>query len=108
MKSPEEAFYSAEDADSEGVEGKFYVWSLKEINDILNVEDAKFASKVFGITEEGNFSEEATGEKSGANIIHMENSTEDTAETLKISDKEVAERIERIREKLFNFDHVTR
>lgn len=102
MKSPKGAFYSAEDADSEGVEGKFYVWSLKEINDILNVEDAKFASKVFGITEEGNFSEEATGEKSGANIIHMKNSTEDIAEIFKISGEEVAERIERIREKLFN------
>lgn len=102
MKSPNGAFYSAEDADSEGVEGKFYVWSLKEINDILSAEEVKFTSKVFGITEEGNFSEETTGEKSGANIIHMKNSTEDIAEIFKISGEEVAERIERIREKLFN------
>ncbi len=100
MRSPEGAFYSAEDADSEGVEGKFYVWSLNEINEILSEEDAKFASKVFGITKEGNFSEEATGEKSGSNIIHLENSTGDMAEIFKVSDEKITARIEKIREKL--------
>ena len=101
MTSPEGAFYSAEDADSEGIEGKFYVWSLDEINKILDPEDAKFASKVFGITEEGNFSEESTGEKTGNNIIHIENSAEDIAEIFKISIEEIEEKIENIRKKLF-------
>ncbi len=101
MKSEEGAFYSAEDADSEGVEGKFYVWNLDEIYEVLGDEDAKFASKVFGITEEGNFSEESSGEKTGANIIHFENSTEDIGEIFNISIDEVEDRIKKIRKKLF-------
>lgn len=101
MTSPEGAFYSAEDADSEGVEGKFYVWSLNEISEILGPEDAKFASRVFGIAEEGNFSEEATRKKTGANVIHIENSLEDLTEIFKISGQEVTEKIEKIRKKLY-------
>jgi len=101
MKSPEGAFYSAEDADSEGVEGKFYVWNLDEIKELLNNEEAKFAIKVFGITPEGNFSEEASGKTTGVNIIHMQNSTEDIAEILNIPVKEVQDKIENIRKKLF-------
>ncbi len=48
-------FYSAEDADSEGHEGKFYTWTLKEIKEILSEDEAKVAIRYFGITEEGNF-----------------------------------------------------
>ncbi|RXI38586.1 thioredoxin domain-containing protein [Clostridium tetani] len=55
MKDKKGAFYSAEDADSEGVEGKFYVWTLEEIEDILGKEDAKLFSKYYGITDRGNF-----------------------------------------------------
>lgn len=55
MKDKDGAFYSAEDADSEGVEGKFYLWTLEEIEDILGKEDAKLFSKYYGIIEEGNF-----------------------------------------------------
>lgn len=54
MTSPEGGFYSAEDADSEGVEGKFYVWSLEEIESILG-EDAKEFCNTYDITEKGNF-----------------------------------------------------
>ncbi|MCD3194571.1 thioredoxin domain-containing protein [Clostridium botulinum C] len=54
MTSPEGGFYSAEDADSEGVEGKFYVWSLEEIQSILG-EDAKEFCNTYDITEKGNF-----------------------------------------------------
>lgn len=55
MKDKNGAFYSAEDADSEGVEGKFYVWTLEEIEDILDKENAKLFSKYYGITYGGNF-----------------------------------------------------
>ena len=46
---------SAEDADSEGVEGKFYVWTKKEIGDLASLEEFKLAESIWGITEEGNF-----------------------------------------------------
>ncbi len=54
MTSPEGGFYSAEDADSEGVEGKFYVWDKKEILEILK-EDGEEFCKHYDITEGGNF-----------------------------------------------------
>jgi uncharacterized protein YyaL (SSP411 family) len=46
---------SAEDADSEGVEGKFYVWTRKEILQLANAEEFKLAEEIWGVTEEGNF-----------------------------------------------------
>jgi uncharacterized protein YyaL (SSP411 family) len=103
MKSPEGCFYSAEDADSEGVEGKFYVWTKKEIMDVLGEEDGKFTSKVFNVTDEGNFQEESTGKKTGTNILHLENSVEDMAEIFDISKEELEKRIEKIRNKLFKY-----
>ncbi len=55
MTSPEGGFYSAEDADSEGVEGKFYVWSVEEIQQVLGEEAGSEFCKLFDITIAGNF-----------------------------------------------------
>ncbi|HZJ82457.1 MAG TPA: thioredoxin domain-containing protein [Clostridia bacterium] len=55
MIHPEGGFYSAEDADSEGVEGKFYVWTPKEIKDILGQEDGQVFCDYYDITSRGNF-----------------------------------------------------
>ena len=57
MTSPEGGFYSAEDADSEGVEGKFYVWTPKEIIDVLGGQDGKEFCNMYDITVKGNFEE---------------------------------------------------
>jgi uncharacterized protein len=55
MRSPEDGFYSALDADSEGVEGRFYAWTVDELRDALGGEDADAAIAWFGATEQGNF-----------------------------------------------------
>ncbi|MCA1847871.1 MAG: thioredoxin domain-containing protein, partial [Actinobacteria bacterium] len=55
MTSPEGGFYSAEDADSEGEEGKFYVWTSAEIRGVLDEEDATLAERYWDVTERGNF-----------------------------------------------------
>ena len=55
MTSPEGGFFSAEDADSEGIEGKFYVWTQDEIENILGMEDGRKFCEYFNITSEGNF-----------------------------------------------------
>ncbi|MGZ7108426.1 MAG: thioredoxin domain-containing protein [Methanobacterium sp.] len=101
MKSQQGGFYSAEDADSEGIEGKFYVWTKKEIIDVLGEDEGEFASKVFGVTDEGNFKEESTGEKTGANILHLENSFEDMTEIFGISKEELKKKVLEIRNKLY-------
>src|SRR6266702_1559645 len=55
MTHPEGGFYSAEDADSEGHEGKFYCWTREEVSKLLTSEEFKVAVRYFGITESGNF-----------------------------------------------------
>lgn len=55
MTSPEGAFYSAEDADSEGIEGKYYVWSRDEILDVLGHDEGKKFCQQYNITRSGNF-----------------------------------------------------
>jgi hypothetical protein len=55
MTHPEGGFYSAEDADSEGHEGKFYCWTREELSKLLKPEEFKVAARYFGITEQGNF-----------------------------------------------------
>ncbi len=66
MTSPCGAFYSTLDADSEGVEGKFYVWSYREFLEVVGEEDAALAGQVFGVSETGNFE--------GSNILHRASS----------------------------------
>jgi hypothetical protein len=55
MTHPEGGFYSAEDADSEGHEGKFYCWTQDELSKLLSPEEFNVAARYFGITQEGNF-----------------------------------------------------
>jgi uncharacterized protein YyaL (SSP411 family) len=72
LTSPEGAFYSAEDADSEGEEGKFYTWTKTEIEDVIgDIDETSIFMQVFNIHEDGNFEDEATGEKTGLNIPYL-------------------------------------
>ncbi len=57
MRAPEGGFYSAEDADSEGEEGKFYVWTPDEIEQVLGPEDGRLFSQLYDVTPHGNFEE---------------------------------------------------
>ncbi len=101
MTAGEGGFYSAEDADSEGVEGKFYLWEEDEIRRILEKEEADLFIRVFNIKKEGNFEEEATGRKEGANICHLMKSMPEIARDLKVSEEEMKDRVRSAREKLF-------
>jgi uncharacterized protein YyaL (SSP411 family) len=74
MTSPEGGFYSTEDADSEGVEGKYYVWSLAEIQEILGADRAKTFAYVYDVTEHGNWEH--------ANILNLPKPIEQAAKLL--------------------------
>ncbi len=73
LAHPEGGFFSAEDADSEGIEGKFSLWSLEEISELCG-EDAAEVVRFFGVTVDGNFTDPHTG-YSGA-ILHQVDRTE--------------------------------
>ncbi|MFW9848007.1 MAG: thioredoxin domain-containing protein [Candidatus Thorarchaeota archaeon] len=102
MRSPEGAFYSAEDADSEGEEGKFYVWDYEEIASILDGEERDLFIKAFNIKEDGNFLNEATGKKHGANIPHLKLHPVKLAETLGIDRGKLKDTISNVRQKLLD------
>jgi uncharacterized protein YyaL (SSP411 family) len=101
MTSPEGGFYSAEDADSEGVEGKFYVWTEEEIRRHFEKVEADFIIRLFNIEKDGNFSDEATGKKTDANILHLRKQYAELAADLKISAEALEERIAKARAQLF-------
>lgn len=71
MTSPEGGFYSAEDADSEGVEGKYYVWSEKELSTLLTDEQFLFIKEHFNTSAEGNFRDESSHQNTGENILFL-------------------------------------
>ncbi|MBI5637778.1 MAG: thioredoxin domain-containing protein [Nitrospinae bacterium] len=102
MAGPECAFYSAEDADSEGVEGKFYVWRTGEVADALGEEEGELISGLFHMREDGNYADEADGGLTGANIPHLPKTVEEYAALTDIDPKMLKARLETARIRLFN------
>lgn len=86
------AFYSTLDADSEGVEGKYYVWRLDEIQELLGPEKAGTFASVYGVTEEGNFE--------GASILNLSRGIEHSAQSLKRDPHELRTELAQSRAKL--------
>ncbi len=100
MTSPQGGFYSAEDADSEGVEGKFYLWTVDEVRRIVGAEDAQLLIQVYNLSPDGNFAEEASGQKVGGNIFYQTSVVSD-AIALGVSEDDLLARLETARQKLF-------
>ena len=101
MTSPGGGFYSAEDADSEGEEGKFYVWTHGEIIRALNPEDADLICALFNIQKEGNFVEQIAGKTDGTNILHRNNQLHTAAKEINLTDKDILDHTEKALEQLF-------
>ena len=103
MTHPQGGFYTAEDADSEGEEGKFYLWSQEAFDAIALVENPGIPwSRIFNLLPEGNFSDEATNRRTGANIVHMTRGWEHWARSLNRPAAELEEAWTNLREKLFS------
>lgn len=102
MTDPEGGFYSAEDADSEGVEGKFYVWSYEEIYDMLGPSETGLVIKAFNIAKDGNFIDHAIDERPGTNILYLDKSLEQTAAALNMTVQNLRDSLNTALKKLFS------
>ncbi|HEX9037853.1 MAG TPA: thioredoxin domain-containing protein [Ktedonobacterales bacterium] len=94
MSDPSGAFYSAQDADSEGEEGRYYTWTAAEASAALGDHDAALAKLVWDITERGNFE--------GRNILHFAHTLESAASTLGVAPGVARSSLERARRQLFD------
>ena len=88
MTQPEGGFYAAQDADSEGEEGRFFTWLFEEVEDLLGEEDAALFARYYGVVPEGNF-------EHGRNILHVENEREGVARLLGVAPERLARVLER-------------
>ena len=101
MTADDGGFYSAEDADSEGKEGKFYLWTYRNLKQELTPEETEFAFKVYNVQENGNFSEAISADNEGENILHLGKSISESASEFNMTMPEFRKRLESIRRKLF-------
>ncbi|CEK16041.1 thioredoxin domain-containing protein [Chthonomonas calidirosea] len=95
MRSPEGGFYSAQDADSEGEEGKYYVWRLEEVKAVLEENEAKLFCAFYDVTEAGNWE--------GRSILHVAMPLQQLAERFGITLEQAAERLASARAKLLAY-----
>ncbi len=100
LQSPEDGFFSAEDADSEGVEGKFYVWTVDKVRGLLSKEDAEIFTKAFNIEVEGNYFDEATRRKTEKNILHLTKPLSEISVELDIALADLQSMLDKVRETL--------
>jgi uncharacterized protein YyaL (SSP411 family) len=103
MTHPDGGFYSAEDADSEGEEGKFYLWSEKEIDNLFNKEDAAFAKRIFNTSFNGNWIDQMHDAADGTNILHLSKTFDELASEFNLPLSEFQTRFNLIRKPLFDF-----
>ena len=101
MTSLEGGFYSAEDADSEGEEGKFYVWKPKEVIEILGEERGQRFCQIYNIVEGGNFRDESAGGATGDSIPHLKDKLSGIAKEMKITPQKLSDELDADRRKLF-------
>jgi uncharacterized protein YyaL (SSP411 family) len=95
MKSPEGGFYSTQDADSEGEEGKFYVWTRDQIKEVLGKEKGTPFCAFYGVSPRGNF-------EGGTSVLNIVYPLEKVSELYGIKTKDLEALLEEGRKKLFN------
>lgn len=96
MRSPDGAFYAAQDADSEGVEGKYYVWSMEELQSALGEQDARLFAKRYGVADESHFANNPV-------VLRVAVSRQTMAADFNLSCAELDSRLETARKRLLAF-----
>ncbi len=106
MRADNNGFFSASDADSEGEEGKYFLWTVNELNHTLDPASAKLAIALFDVTKEGNFSEDPmTGSlpagEGGTTILNLPGSISEFAQVNKLNLKKLYKDVDAIRKALY-------
>jgi uncharacterized protein YyaL (SSP411 family) len=94
LRHEDGGFYSSYDADSEGEEGKFYVWQPEEIRQVLDDDEAELVTRYYDISESGNWE--------GKNILHVPRQPEEVAQSMNMDVDEMEARLETARQKLYH------
>jgi len=100
MTDPEGGFYSALDSGEVGAEGAYYVWTVEQLEAALGEDDAALFADVYQFEERGNFEEESTGERTGANIPHLPAPVEEIARQRGADPETFKARLNALRERL--------
>lgn len=101
MQDPGGAFYCAEDADSEGEEGKFYVWNHAEVLEILGEGEGALFARIYNILPGGNWVEESSREEMTTNIPHLKKTFAEIAKDENLGEVDLRKRLDGLRAKLF-------
>jgi uncharacterized protein YyaL (SSP411 family) len=101
LASPDGGFYSAEDADSEGEEGKFYLWTEEEIRKALSLEDADMAIRLFSVEASGNYVDASIQRRNGENILYLAKPADQIAAELHLTLDELILKLGKIQKALF-------
>lgn len=102
MHSDAGGFFTAIDADSEGIEGKFYTWSYNEIIGVLGENDGEFASEVFNADMAGNYHDESSGRNTGKNILYRDSGIEQILGKHNLTEEQFQSKLDECKEKLFD------
>jgi hypothetical protein len=102
MTSPGGGFFSAEDADSEGEEGLFYLWSTSEFREILGKENGDLFVDIFNLKDEGNYYDEADKSRTGRNILYLKRKFGELAENNNLPDDQLSRLWKNLRQTLFD------
>ncbi len=102
LKDPSGGFYTAEDADSNGVEGQFYVWQKQELIDLLGKERGERFAQIFNALPTGNYAAYIPDEPAGTNILHRKKSLADWARSLRLPLQKLQQQLKEDRVRLFS------
>lgn len=101
MTSPQGGFYSAEDADSEGEEGRYYTWTADELHNLLSADDYHLATNLYAIGDNATH-QATTGQESSRQILSHPRSFKESAELLGLSDEQLTTKLRQITATLYH------
>ena len=101
MTSPEGGWYAAQDADSEGIEGKFFVWTPEQIDAVLGDDDGTFFRAVFDVQPGGNFTDPHHAELTGRSVLSRPRPAQELTAELGLDADALEARVDALRERLF-------